>query len=471
MKIKTKLLPLFIISIVFAGFSFFASNALALDDQVTDCPTSNPAGTVDCLESYHYAGGLCRLDSVIEAKITDCEDNVNGDGDDTFEGYLCSTHNCACPSGYRDCRGYTNPYNICLDDDYTDTTSNCSSDANDNRTTNPCNNSCTSTCIPGYEKIDGSCEPICPVGYTRGHTGKCYSVDEFQLFEFLVDELFDVTDFGLGLLTDMILYDDKEDVFQYIATYLGDNPDYFLLTATGGPTEDRAYEHGSANPFVWLVADWADTAWQLVWYDNEPTHDPNDALPDIIQEIIEYWYDFDLCRDDADCPADNVCYYGFCHADGDPDGDIGDDCDTDFDCLPGFICGALNECVVDPYIDGDGAAEVQFVGITVATYDGNDASGYGGANNACDGEYSGSHVCTVNEILTFFNNNYLMFPLIGWSGEAWINGGPPGYTADANDCIGWSSASGADFGKYWDFNENEGWMRKCGESLPFACCE
>ncbi len=110
--------------------------------------------------------------------------------------------------------------------------------------------------------------------------------------------------------------------------------------------------------------------------------------------------------------------------------------------------------------------DISFEGFTAATYDG-DQGGYEAVDAVCAAEYPLSHVCQDMEILWMINQNKAL-PDIG---EGWVNGGPPGYTADANDCKGWSSAALSVYGRYWDFVTDQGWMRGCVNEMKFACCK
>lgn len=104
---------------------------------------------------------------------------------------------------------------------------------------------------------------------------------------------------------------------------------------------------------------------------------------------------------------------------------------------------------------------------TTASYDG-DQTDYDAADALCNADCSGSHVCRVDEVLTMYSQDAGTLPV---TGEGWVNGGPPGYTADANDCLGWSSNALGDYGRYWDFANKQGWMRGCVNTLKFACCK
>lgn len=119
-----------------------------------------------------------------------------------------------------------------------------------------------------------------------------------------------------------------------------------------------------------------------------------------------------------------------------------------------------------------------FVGLTAATTNGN-AGGYNAANALCNTYSAGSHVCRAEEILGSISCAAATDPiknaaLNGLSG--WIVGGPPGYNASANDCIGWTSAlnSATIKGRIWTFNAatgGTGWLSFCDAARPVACCK
>ncbi len=121
-----------------------------------------------------------------------------------------------------------------------------------------------------------------------------------------------------------------------------------------------------------------------------------------------------------------------------------------------------------------------YVGQTAATYTGdlNGAAnvGYDDANALCNTAIPGSHVCTTAEILETIKCNRASLPT---TGMAWISSGPPGYTARANDCVGWTSTSPSPvdgstvYGAIWAFDANGGigWVTTCNMTLKFACCK
>lgn len=113
-----------------------------------------------------------------------------------------------------------------------------------------------------------------------------------------------------------------------------------------------------------------------------------------------------------------------------------------------------------------------YVGQTAATYDGA-RGGYDDADALCAAAFAGSHICRTSEILETVKCNRASLPT---ADMAWIANGPPGYTARANDCKGWTSntGSGAEiaYGSIWAFDANGGvgWVTTCNMSLKFACC-
>jgi hypothetical protein len=111
-----------------------------------------------------------------------------------------------------------------------------------------------------------------------------------------------------------------------------------------------------------------------------------------------------------------------------------------------------------------------FVGLTAASYNGNQG-GYIIANDICATEYTGSHICTIQEILYTVNSGGDGAISIG--NKAWLSAGPPGYTANANDCQGWNSATSGDYGKVWvklSTNNSFGSLYECSDAVPFMCC-
>lgn len=121
-----------------------------------------------------------------------------------------------------------------------------------------------------------------------------------------------------------------------------------------------------------------------------------------------------------------------------------------------------------------------FVGLTSLTYRGDFATGsyrgYVAANKICQAQYPGSHFCTTDEILNTINvkESDLATLFVGGS-YGWLAEGPPGFTANANDCVGWTSSSSINtYGPFWIFNTStggEGYLSPCGQQRNLNCCK
>jgi hypothetical protein len=109
-----------------------------------------------------------------------------------------------------------------------------------------------------------------------------------------------------------------------------------------------------------------------------------------------------------------------------------------------------------------------FVGITTLSYNGNQA-GYTGMNALCNGDYVGSHVCSWNEVKKSINNGITLT-----AGQFWVSTGFPGYTANANDCLGWTSASSTYLAPFWDttatVDVGAGYLSNCANTHQVGCC-
>jgi hypothetical protein len=113
------------------------------------------------------------------------------------------------------------------------------------------------------------------------------------------------------------------------------------------------------------------------------------------------------------------------------------------------------------------------VGYTSSSYDGDisngSLSGYAAVNAICDAEYSGSHFCLKSEILRAISNGDYLF-----SGTAWFQNGPPGYTANADDCSGWTTNSNTYLGPFWNWDANSqagrGALTNCAQTKQLMCC-
>jgi hypothetical protein len=116
-----------------------------------------------------------------------------------------------------------------------------------------------------------------------------------------------------------------------------------------------------------------------------------------------------------------------------------------------------------------------FVGTTTATTDGSIShggfDGYAGANSMCQAEYAGSFFCRTYDLIATVQEG----DISGWgsgSSDAWVAEGPPGYTVNSNDCLGWTDGTTNYLGAFWKFDTNggTGWMINCAQTKPVACC-
>ncbi|MCD4756606.1 hypothetical protein K8R20_03260 [bacterium] len=111
---------------------------------------------------------------------------------------------------------------------------------------------------------------------------------------------------------------------------------------------------------------------------------------------------------------------------------------------------------------------------TAASYSGSFSSGgyvgYQAANDICNTAFPGSHFCRTDEIIQFIAEH----SIAGFSADAWIAEGPPGYTSNSNDCSGWTNSGTAQLGAYWAYDSvggGKGWLVSCETTLPLSCCQ
>lgn len=110
------------------------------------------------------------------------------------------------------------------------------------------------------------------------------------------------------------------------------------------------------------------------------------------------------------------------------------------------------------------------------------AVNYVTANSYCENSnnpaIAGSHICTPAEMTNSYNHGQAgISPIYTYnsSNTLWINSGPPGYTANANDCKGWTAISSPlnnpNYGTVWNFNDEYGSLLPCTTGKKFACCK
>lgn len=158
----------------------------------------------------------------------------------------------------------------------------------------------------------------------------------------------------------------------------------------------------------------------------------------------------------------------------------------------GFYVYAISWPVAQPNatsgVVGTFVGESEYTAPSNGTF--NAASDYLGVNKFCSQEglaspnltLAGSHICTPDEMMNSYNHGTVdVSPVYTYSASKmlWINNGPPGYTANANDCNGWKSTTvGTDpespnFGAVWNFTSTAkaGGLTPCKIGKKFACCK
>lgn len=131
---------------------------------------------------------------------------------------------------------------------------------------------------------------------------------------------------------------------------------------------------------------------------------------------------------------------------------------------------------IDVMLSSGSASSSVFVGLTAGSYDG--AFNYGGkvgyqaANDICINEYSGSHFCRTDEIIATIALVDVS-ALFAATTYGWIAEGPPGYTANSNDCAGYTSNSNTNLGAFWAYDPiggGMGWLNNCQVTRKISCC-
>lgn len=101
--------------------------------------------------------------------------------------------------------------------------------------------------------------------------------------------------------------------------------------------------------------------------------------------------------------------------------------------------------------------------------------GYKNAGKYCSDTFTGSHICTPDEMANSINHGDVTnAPIFNYTGSdlLWINSGPPGYVKYVvNDCSGWKVKDSTAFGSVWDLKDSESLISPCSKSRAFACCK
>jgi hypothetical protein len=80
-------------------------------------------------------------------------------------------------------------------------------------------------------------------------------------------------------------------------------------------------------------------------------------------------------------------------------------------------------------------------------------------------------MCQSSEVISYINNSSIG-ALDG--SNAWVAEGAPGYTANANDCSGWTNNTTTYLGAFWYFiagGGGNGSLINCSQLKPIACCK
>lgn len=119
-----------------------------------------------------------------------------------------------------------------------------------------------------------------------------------------------------------------------------------------------------------------------------------------------------------------------------------------------------------------------FINWTSTTTTGNISNsshtGYPYANAICNAQYSGSHMCTMDEILKTMNQGS---DNTNFTATFRASEGAPGYLANANDCDGWSSQAAADLGSIFVGSTSHkngygsGSLVSCSAVRAIGCCK
>ena len=135
----------------------------------------------------------------------------------------------------------------------------------------------------------------------------------------------------------------------------------------------------------------------------------------------------------------------------------------------------FNESRLNATIDlrSDVAGVSSFLNYTPGTYNGSlvsaGAVGYEAGTLLCNSAYSGSHMCTMDEVIRQQNNG----EYDNFTATFWVSEGAPGFTANANDCIGWKGDTATFLGAIWVGNVVDGGngaLTACNNKRALGCC-
>lgn len=127
-------------------------------------------------------------------------------------------------------------------------------------------------------------------------------------------------------------------------------------------------------------------------------------------------------------------------------------------------------------VSSSSSQQAYFVGFTSSTTDGSFSYagkiGYQAANAACAAAFAESHFCRTDEVIATIADQDIA-ALFAAGTYGWIAEGPPGYTANSNDCAGYTSHSNTVLGAFWAYDPNGGgmgWLNNCSVLRQISCC-
>lgn len=165
-------------------------------------------------------------------------------------------------------------------------------------------------------------------------------------------------------------------------------------------------------------------------------------------------------------------------------GNWGDGGDASSQSVTLNVLGTLSvrDTITTQNITAEGCFGPVFAGSTTGAFDGDvdDAAGgedgYRFANSKCETQYgAGAHVCSSAEVMESIRCEAAAVLSGADEGvDTWMQDGPPGFTAPANDCAGWTDDAGSQLGRKWKWaaaSGGEGRLTTCNQALKFACCK
>ena len=115
-----------------------------------------------------------------------------------------------------------------------------------------------------------------------------------------------------------------------------------------------------------------------------------------------------------------------------------------------------------------------FVNYTSTVHNGSiingSAVGYEAGSNICNSEIPGTHMCQMYEVVKRQN----LGEYDNFTATFWVSEGAPGFTANANDCVGWKGDTATFLGAIWVGNDADGGngaLTACNNERALACCK